>query len=58
MRNEHGVEIIPAAEDLKRAERMLDRERRAGPHPGKARMMSALEARIRILKERTRGEAE
>ena len=58
MRNEHGVEIIPAAEDLRRAERMLEREKRSGPHPGKTRVMSALEARIRILKERTRGEAE
>ena len=57
-RNEHGVGLIPAAEDLKRAEMMLERERNAGPHPGKARMIQALEARIQILRRRMESEGQ
>lgn len=51
-----GVKIVPAAEDLRQAEAMLERERNAGPHPGKARMIAALEARIRILRKRAESE--
>ena len=56
MKNEHGARITPVVEDLKKAESMLARERNAGPHPGKARMIAALEARIAILKKRMDGE--
>lgn len=56
MTNKHGAQIIPAAEDLRRAETMLERERRADPHPGKARMIAALEARIATLKKRAERE--
>ena len=52
MQNKHGIAMIPAAEDLKRAEAMLERERNAGLHPGKARMIAALEQRIEILRKR------
>lgn len=52
MRNEHGVRVTPVSDDLKKAEMMLVRERNAGPHPGKARMIAALEARIDVLKKR------
>ena len=52
MTNEHGVRIIPASEDLARAQAMLERERNAGPHSGKARMIAALEARIAVLRKR------
>lgn len=55
-RNEHGVHITPAAEDLKRAQAMLDRELRTGPRPGKARMIQGLKARIDILRKRAEGE--
>lgn len=52
------VRITPAAEDLRKARAMLEREKRAGPHPGKARMLASLEARIEILERRTREENE
>ena len=52
------VKITPAAEDLRKARSMLERELRAGPHPGKARMISALQARIEILERRTQRENE
>lgn len=56
MRNEHGIRITPAADDLKRVEAILERERNAGPHPGKARMIAALEQRIEILRKRMESE--
>lgn len=56
MQNEHGAAIVPAAEDLKRAEAMLERERNAGPPPGKARMLAALESRVAILRKRAERE--
>ena len=56
MQNEHGAAIVPAAEDLKRAEAMLERERNAGPSPGKARMLAALESRVAILRKRAERE--
>ena len=56
MQNEHGAAIVPAAEDLKRAEAMLERDRNAGPHPGKARMLAALESRVAILRKRAERE--
>ena len=56
MKNEHGARITPVMEDLKKVELMLVRERNAGPHPGKARMIAALEARRTILKKRMDGE--
>lgn len=52
------VRITPAAEDLRKARAMLEREKRAGPHPGKARMLASLEARIEILERRARQENE
>lgn len=52
------VRITPAAEDLRKARAMLEREMRAGPHPGKNRMISALQARIEILEKRARKENE
>lgn len=56
MSNQHGARIIPAAEDLRKAEAMLERERNAGPHPGKARVIASLEQRIEILRRRMEGE--
>lgn len=56
MSNQHGARITPAAEDLRKAEAMLERERNAGPHPGKARMIASLEQRIEILRRRMEGE--
>lgn len=52
------VRITPAAEDLRKARAMLEREQRAGPHPGKARMIAALEARIVVLERRAEKESE
>lgn len=52
------VRITPAAEDLRKARAMLDREMKAGPHPGKARMIASLEARIVILERRAAKENE
>ena len=52
MQNEHGVQIIPAADDLRRAEAMLERKRKTGPYKGKGRMIAALENRIATLKKR------
>lgn len=52
MTNEHGVRIIPASEDLARAQAMLERERNSGPYSGKARMLASLEARIAVLRKR------
>ena len=56
MNDRNGARIVPAAEDLRQAEAMLERERNTGPHPGKARMLAALEARIRILRKRAESE--
>lgn len=56
MSNQHGAQIVPAAEDLRKAEAMLERERNAGPHPGKARMIASLEQRIEILRRRMESE--
>lgn len=56
MVNGHGAQITPVSEDLRRAESMLERERKSGPHAGKARMIAALEARIRTLKKRAERE--
>lgn len=52
------VRITPAAEDLRKARAMLEREQRAGPHPGKARIIAALEARIVVLERRAEKESE
>ena len=52
------VRITPAAEDLRKARAMLEREKRAGPYPGKARMIASFEARIEILERRTQKENE
>lgn len=56
MSNQHGAQIVPAAEDLRKAEAMLERERNAGPHPGKARTIASLEQRIEILRRRMESE--
>lgn len=52
------VRITPAAEDLRQARAMLEREQRAGPYTGKARMIAALEARIVVLERRAEKESE
>ena len=52
------VRVTPAAEDLRKARAMLEREKKAGPHPGKARMLASLEARIEILERRAQRENE
>lgn len=56
MNNQHGVPIIPASEDLRKVEAMLERERNAGPYSGKARMISALEQRAEVLRKRMESE--
>lgn len=56
MQNKHGAQIIPAADDMRQAEEMLERERKTGTYKGKGRIIAALENRIAILKKREESE--
>lgn len=52
MKNEHGVEIIPVEEELRRTTAIMERERNKPPYKGQERFIRALEERIAIYKAR------